>query len=221
MLQSRLEGETGGSTRLVCYALHDHAPKVVAARAQRQWMDDFEHREIYNCLPMVIANAYGWHILCPVPIEIRWNGGAGVSDLTITALKPLPGGGPVRYFCESNFSSGIATMHMDYIFRTDPDWNLLVTGPFNGPKDNAYPLSGIVDSDQLCYPLTMNWQMQHPGSVRFEEDEPFCGIIPVRTEAVAGCKPEMRRISDAPEIMRRYEALRSLRERGQSTVAPQ
>ncbi len=207
-------GRHVGTTQLACYALHVYAPKIVPARAQRRWMDDFSHQEIYRCLPLTIANAYGWHILCPVPIEIRWNGGTAAADLTIKSLKPLPGGGPVHYFCESNFSTGIVTMHVDYIFRTDPGWNLLVSGPFNSPKENISALSGIVDTDRLSYPFTMNWQMLRPGIARFDEDEPFCAIFPVRTDTVAGLTPEMRSIADAPEIRRQYELLRTARADG-------
>lgn len=199
-------------TRLTCYALHDYAPEIVPSAASRDWMDAFPHRAIYNCLPITIANAYGWDILCPVPLEISWNGGPTVSDIEIRALKPLPGGGPVRYFCESNFSSGIVTMFVDYIFRTDPGWNLLVTGPMNSPKANVTPLSGIVDTDSLSYPFTMNWRLQHPGTVRFEEDEPYCSLFPVRPDTVADCRPEMLRVDDAPEVMADYQAFRAARE---------
>ena len=169
-MQQRAEADGTGSTSLVCYALHDHVPKLVPARVQRQWMDEFSDPAIYQCLPMSIANAFGWDLLCPVPIEISWNGGPAVTDLAIKALKPLPGGGPVRYFCQSHFSGGIATMHVDYIFRTAPGWNLLATGPFNSPKGNAYPLTGIIDTDRLSYPFTMNWQVLRQGQIRFEED---------------------------------------------------
>jgi len=212
-----------GGTGLTCYALHDFAPRIVPGRAGRRWMDEFPDPAIYRCLPLAIANAYGWDILCPVPIEIHWNGGPTVADLEIRALKPLPGGGPVDYFCASHFSSGIVTLHVDWIFRTDPGWNLLITGPFNAPKDNAAPLSAIIDSDRLSYPFSMNWQMLRPGRVRLEEDEPFCSLVPVRPETVANCVPEFRRLADAPEIQRQYEALRVARERDrrdESHIAP-
>lgn len=205
-------GATEAATQLVCYALHDYAPKLVPARAQRRWMDDFPAQRAYECLPMTIANALGWDILCPVPIEIEWTGGRAREDLTIRALKPLPGGGPVGYFCRSHFSSGIVTMHVDYIFRTEPGWNILATGPFNSPKDNACPLTGIIDSDSLAYPFTMSWQVLRPGRVRFEEDEPFCSVFPIRIDSIVECRTEVRRISDDPELERRYLALRAARE---------
>ena len=37
--------------RLVCYALHDHAPALAPARAERAWMEAFPGRYPYRCLP--------------------------------------------------------------------------------------------------------------------------------------------------------------------------
>ena len=82
--------------KLLCYSLNNFAPKIVAASAQREWMDAFPDRHAYRCLPLSIANAHGWEVLCPVPIEIEWNGGPAVDDLTVRALKPLPGGNQDR-----------------------------------------------------------------------------------------------------------------------------
>lgn len=76
--------------KLICYALHDFAPKLIAAPSQRQWMDDFPDRHAYRCLPLSIANAHGWEVLCPAPIEIEWNGGPAAADLEVRALRPLP-----------------------------------------------------------------------------------------------------------------------------------
>jgi hypothetical protein len=198
--------------KLECYALHEFAPKLVAARAQRQWMDDFPDRHPYRCLPLAIANAHGWEVLCPTPIEIEWNGGPHVDDIIIRALKPLSGGRPTEYFCRSNFTRGIITFHLDYLFRTDPEWDLLATGSFNHPKDNAYPLTGIIESSWLPYPFTMNWQILQPGSVVFEEDEPFCFIFPIKKQALLDCQPEVRLLSEDAELTRQHNAFRNSRE---------
>jgi Family of unknown function (DUF6065) len=184
--------------KLQCYALHDFAPKLIPARLQRRWMDGFPDRHPYRCLPLSIANAHGWEVLCPIPIEIEWNGGPAVEDLTIRPLKALSGGRPVDHFCRSNFSRGIVTFHLDYIFRTDSGWDLLATGPFNHPKENAYPLTGIIEADWLPYPFTMNWQVLRPGRVMFEEDEPFCFIFPIKKQALLDCEPEILWLSRTP-----------------------
>jgi hypothetical protein len=202
----------GIAVQLVCYALHDFAPTLVAARPQRQWMDDFPDRHAYRCLPLTIANAHGWEVLCPIPIEIEWNGGPDVKDLVIRARKTLPGGRPLEHFCRSNFSRGVATFHVDYLFQTDPGWDLLTSGPFNLPKDNAAPLTGIIETDWLPYPFTMNWQVLRKGVVRFEEDEPFCFIFPVKKQALLECQPEIRRLSDNAELSEKHAAFRESRE---------
>src|SRR5438445_703157 len=140
--------------KLTCFALNQFSPKLAPASPQRQWMDDFSDRHAYRCLPLSIANTHGWEVLCPAPIEIEWNGGSDARNLTVRALSPLPFGRPVEHFCRSHFSRGIATFHVDYIFQTDDGWDLFATGPLNRPKDNAYPLTGIIETDWLPYPFT-------------------------------------------------------------------
>ena len=198
--------------RLSCYSLHDHAPRIVAGRPQRQWMGDFRDRHPYRCLPLTTANSHGWEILCPVPIEINWNGGPNAVDVTIKALKPLPGGRPVASFCRSHFTQGLVTFHLDYIFRTDAGWNLLVTGPLNRPKANAYALAGVVETDWLPHTFTMNWQILQAGRVEFDEDEPFCVICPVKTQELLDCVPEIRRLSDDVDLRRAHDAFRASRD---------
>jgi Family of unknown function (DUF6065)/2OG-Fe(II) oxygenase superfamily len=198
--------------KLQCYALHDFAPRLIAAPAQRQWMDEFVDRHAYRCLPLSIANAHGWEALCPAKIEVEWNGGSTVGDLSVRALKALPGGQPIEHFCRSNFSRGIVTFHLDYIFRTDAGWDLLATGPLNHPKENAYPLTGIIETDWLPYPFTMNWQIMKPGRVVFEEGEPFCFLFPVKKQALLDCEPEILRLSDNAELTRQHDTFRLSRD---------
>src|ERR1700746_1480461 len=117
--------------KLHCFALNSDPTKMPPARASRQWMDDFPDRHAYRCLPLSIANASGWEVLCPIPIEILWNGGMTGDDIRVVGLKELPGGAPVEHFCRSNFSRGIVTFHLDYVIETEPDWGILASGPFN------------------------------------------------------------------------------------------
>jgi len=194
------------------HALTEHPPVVRPARAKRQWMDNFPDRHAYRCLPLSIANASGWEVLCPIPVEIRWNGGMAVEDIEVIGLKELPGGAPVEHFCRSNFSRGIITFHLDYVIETEPDWGILATGPFNDPKATAAPLTGIVESDWLPYPFTMNWQLLRPGITRFEEGEPFCFFLPVPLRALPNTELQIRRMSDDPEFEARHNQFRDARE---------
>jgi hypothetical protein len=129
----------------------------------------------------------------------------------------MPDERPVSAFCRSHFSSGIVTFHPDYIFRTDGEWDLLATGPFNSPKDGVYPLTGIIESNWLPYPFTMNWQVTRPGTIVFERrtllryfsDQETGGLrLPARNSRHAE-DPELARQHDAFATSRNefYEAL--------------
>jgi hypothetical protein len=98
-----------------------------------------------------------------------------------------------------------------YLFRTPPEVHLLATGPLNAPKDGIAALTGIVETDWLPFPFTMNWRMTRPGTVHFEKDEPFCLIIPVRAGILEPIVPKLRELSDEPDLSRRYQALRDSR----------
>ena len=194
------------------HALTEHPPEVRPARAKRQWMDDFVDRHAYRCLPLSIANSFGWEVLCPIPLEIRWNGGMAVEDIEVIGLKELPGGVAVDHFCRSNFSRGIITFHLDYVIETEPGWGILATGPFNDPKPTASPLSGVVESDWLPYPFTMNWQLTEPGFTRFEEGEPFCFFLPVPRRVLPNTELEIHRMADDPELQARHDQFRLARD---------
>jgi Family of unknown function (DUF6065)/2OG-Fe(II) oxygenase superfamily len=193
------------------HALTEHPPEVRPARAKRQWMDDFPDRHAYRCLPLSIANAFGWEVLCPIPIEIRWNGGMAVEDIQVIGLKELPDGAPIDHFCRSNFSRGIVTFHLDYVIQTEPGWGVLATGPFNDPKPTASPLSGVIESDWLPYPFTMNWQLMEPGITRFEEGEPFCFFLPVPRHALPKTELQIHRLADYPDLESRHNQFRDSR----------
>ncbi|HEY6049082.1 MAG TPA: DUF6065 family protein, partial [Sphingomicrobium sp.] len=194
------------------HALTDYPPEVRPARAKRQWMDDFPDRHAYRCLPLSIANAFGWEVLCPIPLEIRWNGGMAVEDIQVIGLKELPGGAPVSHFCRSNFSRGIITFHLDYLIETERDWGILATGPFNDPKPTASPLAGVIESDWLPYPFTMNWQLTQAGITRFEEGEPFCFFLPVPRRVLPDTELHIHRLADDPELAARHNQFKEARD---------
>ena len=193
------------------HALTEHPPQVRPARAKRKWMDDFPDRHAYRCLPLSIANAFGWEVLSPIPVEIRWNGGMAKEDIQIIGLRELPGGAPVEHFCRSNFSRGIITFHLDYVIETDQDWGILATGPLNDPKPTAAPLTGIIETDWLPYPFTMNWQLMQPGTTRFEEGEPFCFFIPVPLRILPNTQLEICRMADDADLEARHNRFRDAR----------
>lgn len=203
-----MDSPEAATTLLECFALTPDPPPLVPADPSRAWMDRVPGRHAYRCLPMAIANTYGWEVRSPCKFEVEWNGGERQADLTFRALD---GFALMSHLLHSNFAQGILTFHTGYMFRTPPGWNLMASGPLNAPKHGIAPLAGVIETDWLPYPFTMNWKMTFPGIVTFEKDEPFCLIYPVRQGTLERFTPVIRDLNSAPELKGQYEAWRDSR----------
>jgi hypothetical protein len=128
--------------RFDCYKIHDWAPEIVPGQGRRAWMDAFQDRHPYRCLPLTMANCTGWEVLCPVGLTIEWDGGLLEAAIKITGDEPWP---PVKNIADSHFRRGIVTFHTGHLFRTEPGWRVWAMGPPNEPKDGIYPLQGLID----------------------------------------------------------------------------
>jgi Family of unknown function (DUF6065) len=183
--------------KLRCYALKPDPPTIRAAPTTRAWMDRISDHHAYRCLPLNIANSHGWEILSPCAFEVAWRGGIHARDVTVTALDGYPHLSDVAV---SHFAFGIVTFHLWYLFRTEPGWDLFASGSLNTVKDGIAPLAGVIETDWLPYPFTMNWQMTRPGTVRFDKDEPLCMIFPVPHGVLQTVEPEIFSLDAEPEL---------------------
>jgi hypothetical protein len=139
--------------------------------SRRHWMDELPHS--YKCLPLVIANQWGWQILCPTDVVIRWNGDPNLAGLQIdVAPQYLPA-------IKSQFGSGIVTFSPPWLFRTPPGWDLYLKGPSNRWKTNCVPLEGVIETWWLNFTFTINWKLVEPGTVSFARGESLGQLMPV------------------------------------------
>ncbi len=183
-------------------------PELRPARARRDWVDAFPERHAYRCLPLAIANSFGWEVASPCDLRIDYDGGEGAEAIRISAEDDYP---LVGQLAASNFTRGIVTLHTGYVFRTDPGWALLVSGPANEPKDGMHALTGVVETDWLPYPFTMNWQLLRPGTFRFRRGEPFCNIVPVLLDPVAETEVEILDAKEEPNLKERMDGFAARR----------
>ena len=79
-------------------------------------------------------------------------------------------------------------------------------GAPNLPKDGIAPLDGLVETDWLPFPFTMNWRFTRPGQVRFEKGEPFCFITPIEHRKVETMQPVIRTLESNPVMHGQFEA---------------
>jgi Family of unknown function (DUF6065) len=188
---------------LVCYPLEPDPPAIEPARAAREWMDRTHQRYAYRCLPLSIANASGWEILAPIGFEASWSGGEDKAAIIVRSAEDPE---RVKRLATSHFAHGILTLHTGYLFRTSPGWALWVRGAPNSAKRNLVPLDGVVETDWLDFPFTMNWRFTRAGTARFEKGEPFCFITPVPHAVIDRIEPELRPLESDPELKAAFEA---------------
>jgi hypothetical protein len=151
----------------------------------------------YRCLPLNIANAYGWELLMPTTVSATWDGGIGKGAIQTDPATPS---------AISHFGSGILTFPVLGLFRTEPGYDLFVSGPTNSPKHGIAPLTGIVETDWSPFTFTMNWKFTAPGTVTFEQGEPFCLFFPIQRGEVEAVEPIIGNLGDEPELAERYRA---------------
>jgi hypothetical protein len=147
---------------------------------RRQWMN--ENSNAYHCLPLVVANQWGWQVLCPADVRVTWDGSAGAAGLKLDVDRRFAPS------MKSQFGSGIVTFSPPWLFRTPPGWDLYVKGPSNRWKANCVALEGIIETWWLNYTFTINWKLVEPGSVVFAKGESLAQLVPVPHETFAGAR---------------------------------
>jgi hypothetical protein len=188
---------------LECYPTSLRPPDIVPGRPQRAWMEAFADRHAYRCLPLTMANTSGWEILCPVGFTAEWTGGPRADDITFRPDNPHP---DFHDLVKSHFTRGVVTFHPGYLFRTPPGWSMWVQGPPNHVKDGIQALQGVVETDWLPFPFTMNWHFTRPGKVRFEKGEPFAFITLVQDKPLAEFQPVTKNLQAATDLRNQYDA---------------
>jgi hypothetical protein len=190
---------------LIAYQIHEVPEfKLEPAANTRAWMDATEGRFAYRCLPLVMANQFGWIIRCPLTFEVYWNG------------DDVPGRGlvfnfddPDNYLCsyiQDHFGDGILTFSVPYLFRTEPDYGLIVRGPTNAWVPGAAPLDGFVETDWLESSFTMNWKIVEPNRVvRFDKGFPICMVQPYPKALLEGTTTRLVPLEANPELKANHD----------------
>ena len=194
-LKTREATETIGAPELVCYPMWPDPPALIPARSERAWMDDTPEHYAYRCIPLSIANASGWELILPFGFEVAWYGGKELESIQFKSADAR-----VQHLVSSHFGSGVITFHTGWMFKTPPGWALWCRGAPNTGKDGIVALDGLVETDWLPFPFTMNWRFLKPGVVKFEAGEPFCFITLVPHALLDSVQPEVRQLDADPDL---------------------
>jgi hypothetical protein len=110
----------------------------------------------------------------PFDIELTWDGRDAVEGVKIKTDDD-------SYFQVSSlFGSGIVTIATPYFLRTPPGVNLMTINPPNYILPNITVLSGVVETDNIRGPFTLNIKLQIPGiTTTLKKGMPIAGILPI------------------------------------------
>jgi hypothetical protein len=203
-MKSRRPRRTATNTtrNLIAYQISrkETAP-LVPARRERKWMDDAAVKFSYRCLPLTMANQYGWEILSTRHLRATWDGQSHPEGIRV---KTLHGGGGIH--CHSDFGGGVLTFTVPFLIKTPPGWNLMVRGPTNSPKDGLVALDGIVETDWAHTTFTMNWRFTRACTVEFVVGEPVCQFFPIERNAIGAFKAQVRMLESNPKLHGKFLA---------------
>jgi hypothetical protein len=195
--------------KIIAYQLdEDDSAPIRPARRERKWMDDADKRSPYRCLPLVVANQYGWEILSTHHIRAVWDGSSRADGLLVENLS-----GDGFLHASSHFGAGILTFQIPFLFQTPVGWNLMVRGPTNSPKDGIVPLDGIVETDWTQSTFTMNWRFTRAGTIEFTLGEPICLFFPIQRGTLEKFRGELRALESNKDLEKSYREWSASRER--------
>jgi hypothetical protein len=195
--------------KLIAYQIHeDDSAPVRPARRERKWMDDADRRFPYRCLPLVVANEYGWEILSTHHVRASWDGTSKTEGLYV---ENLCGNG--RLHCHSHFGEGVLTFQIPFVFKTPEGWNLMIRGPTNSPKDGIVALDGIVETDWAHATFTMNWRFTRACTVEFALGEPICLFFPIQRGVLERFHGEFRMLETDRELENKFREWSASRDR--------
>jgi hypothetical protein len=132
----------------------------------------------YRCLPLSIANQYGFILTLPFDLEMTWDGSESPNAVKIITSNHTE----KRYFfnATSQFGSGIVTITTPFFIKTPKNVNIMTINPPNYILPNITVMSGVVETDNIRGHFTFNIKIQIPGiTTTLRKGMPISGIIPI------------------------------------------
>lgn len=186
-------------SRFIDFYTYDGKPSVFPIEpggVKRKWMDDTAGHA-YHCLPLKIANQYGWVVHSPISFKVTWDG--GVDNTNVTVEKFTSEEDP-QITIEGHFHYGTLTISTDFLVRTPPGVSLYIRGTSNTHKHGFYPLDAVVETDWLPFHFPMSYRFTEPGSVEFEKGEPLFMVFPIERDYLETFELAFKSLTENAEL---------------------
>ena len=175
---------------------------VVPLTAKRNWMNESRDKFAYKCLPLNIANQYGFAVLCPADFTIDWWGGNDEKDVDFQIRSE---DSYMENYLHSYFGGGTFTIHVDFVIRTPKGFSTYIRGVPNETKQGLKPLDAIVETDWLSYTFTYNFLLTEPGSYSFKKGEPLFIFFPIERGTVENFELKESRLENDSDLLKDFD----------------
>lgn len=129
--------------------------KSLRGDLKRDWFS----KHAYYCLPLTIANQYGFVVVSNHEFTVEWNGGPGPAD---TKVEYIDKADDTVQSINSHFGLGIITVQNGFILRTPEGVNLMTINPPNYFIDGLAHMTGVIECDNLRRDFTFNLKVTRP-----------------------------------------------------------
>ena len=147
---------------------------------KREWFQ----KHAYWCLPLVIANQYGYGIKSLSTFEVEWNGGDSPDDVSITFLDDSE---THMQDIKSWFGMGVFTIQNKFTLQTPKGVNLMTMNPPNQFIDGLINMNGVIETDNLKRDFTFNIRLTRPHhKIRINKGDIISAFIPIPRYFVDG-----------------------------------
>jgi hypothetical protein len=181
--------------------------EIVPLSIHRDWMANSREKYAYKCLPLNIANQYGWAVLSPVDFSVSWYGGANEDSVEVTSGDPNFS----EHLVISHFGEGTFTLQLDFIIKTPENYSTYIRGIPNKPDKILKPLDAIVETDWLPYTFTYNFMFTDTGIVDFKKGDPLLCFFPIERNSVENFVLSEQPLTDNAEMSDDYQKLLAMR----------
>jgi len=156
-------------TKINFVRTHQTPPKITQSRMQRDWMDATYNKHAYQCLPMTVANVYGWEIQMEDDLVVQWDGNETPPQILSGEISSSG-----RIQAVSSIV-GIISIQMSWAIRTEEGYSTWFSGSPNYVLDGAVPLTATIPTWWWPDESQMNWKITKIGEpVTFAAGTPFC-----------------------------------------------
>jgi hypothetical protein len=170
--------------------------KIIPLSLNRKWMNDTNKKFAYKCLPLNIANQYGWAVLSPANFSVSWYGGSGKEQVEVFSSDP----DFLESIIVSHFGEATFTLQLDFVIQTPENYSLYIRGVPNEINSTIRPLDAIVETDWLPFTFSYNYKFAETGTVDFKRGDPLFVFFPIERNSVENFKLKQINIEDNQDL---------------------